>query len=100
VEKLNKVIAGLEHCRDKDRGCEGCPYFDDTDCENQVMKDAVELLKEYRELMERNTWPCWQCEYAWMKFRRYKIMFDPDNCDLHQDKMCPGLDEEETDGTV
>lgn len=93
MEKLDKVIAGLEHCQDKDCGCEGCPYFDDTDCENQVMKDAVELLKEYRELMERNTWPCWQCEYAWMKSRKYKIMLGPDSCDLHKDKMCPVLDE-------
>lgn len=45
MEKLDKVIAGLEHCQDKDRGCEGCPYYDDTNCENRVVMDAVEMLR-------------------------------------------------------
>ena len=98
MKKLDKVIAGLECCADLDRDCKDCPYEDLDYCEIPLMKDAAELLKEYRELMERNTWPCWQCEYAWMKFQKYKSLFGPDNCDLHRDKMCPVLDEEVADG--
>lgn len=52
MEKLDKVIAGLEHCRDKSCGCDGCPYYDDTDCENQVVWDAVELLKAQAEKLD------------------------------------------------
>lgn len=106
MEKLDKVIAGLECCseaKDTVNICPmRCPYYGERDgekvCLDILMADALELLKEYRELFERNTWPCWQCEYAWMKFRKYKIMFGPDNCDLHKDKMCHVLDEEEPDG--
>lgn len=95
MEKLSKVIAGLECCTE--RCCTKCPYLEqEMYCMSVLEKDALDLLKEYRELMERNTWPCWQCDYAWMKFRKHKIMFGPDNCDLHQDKMCPELDEEVT----
>lgn len=93
MEKLDKVLRCLELCyRDE---CESCDYCGNG-CSEVLMRDALDLLKEYRELMERNTWPCWQCEYAWMKFRKYKIMFGPDNCDLHRDKLCPVLDEEVT----
>lgn len=102
MEKLDKVIAGLSNCSDPKMQCETCDdvcvYHDEHNkhklCLDFLMEDALELLKEYRELIERNTWPCWQCEYAWMKFRKYKIMFGPDNCDLHRDKLCPVLDEE------
>ena len=64
MEKLEKVIAGLEHCRDKDRGCEGCPYFECDDCENRLYQDTVEwttvlkgtklyMAREYRKLEEK-----------------------------------------------
>lgn len=67
MEKLNKVLSGLEHCRDKDRGCEGCPYFECDDCENRLYQDTVERLewttvlkgtklymaREYRKLEEK-----------------------------------------------
>lgn len=96
MEKLDKVIAGLECCTEE--RCKGCPYLEHEQyCMGVLEKDALEMLKDYRELMERNTWPCWQCEYAWMKFRKYKIMFGPDNCDVHRDKMCPVLDKEVAD---
>lgn len=106
MEKLDKVIAGLKFCGEANKSVDAClmmcPYYGERDgdkvCMDFLIEDALDLLKEYRELMERNTWPCWECEYAWMKFRKYKIMFGPDNCDLHRDKMCPVLDEEEPDG--
>lgn len=49
MEKLDKVIAGLEHCTDKDCGCEDCPYYDDADCENRVVIDAVALIRELEQ---------------------------------------------------
>lgn len=44
MEKIDKVIAGLKHCRDKNCGCEGCPYFEDTDCESNLFRENLELL--------------------------------------------------------
>ena len=50
MEKLNKVIAGLECCRiNEDVPCEvGCPYSGVEGCVDKVMLDALEVLKEYR----------------------------------------------------
>lgn len=65
MEKLDKVITGLKHCRDKDCGCEGCPYFDDTDCENRVVIDAVELPKTYMQrFYERSCQSCGNADYV------------------------------------
>ena len=61
---IEKVIKGLEHCtRPFDSGkrtdfCMGCPYwspigFNQFICTSQrLKKDALELLKEYKELLE------------------------------------------------
>ena len=45
-ENSSKIISGLTHCQDKDRGCEGCPYYPETDCENRVVMDAIEKLRQ------------------------------------------------------
>lgn len=49
MEKLNKVIAGLECCGEDDR-CLSCPYKDvghpnDLDCLKMLAKDALEKLR-------------------------------------------------------
>lgn len=45
MEKLDKLISGLEHCQDKDRGCEGCPYFEYDGCESRLHEDNVKMLR-------------------------------------------------------
>lgn len=50
MEKLNKVIAGLECCLSEDKSCEEhCPYFMGEykldGCIDDVMADALEVLK-------------------------------------------------------
>ena len=55
MEKLNKIIVGLECCGAEDR-CLSCPYKDvgeptDLDCIAELAKEAVELLKEYRSCL-------------------------------------------------
>ena len=50
---VNDVILGLDKCRDKDRGCEGCPYFGDTDCENNLVEDAMFRLQHQSLTIQR-----------------------------------------------
>lgn len=50
MEKLDKVIAGLERCADLDRSCVGCPYEDLDYCEIPLMKDALEWLRKMDDL--------------------------------------------------
>lgn len=57
MDKLEKVIKGLECCRiDENRhiNCADCPYYTDDDkgqmwCSNEINNDAIELLKEQKE---------------------------------------------------
>ena len=56
MEKLNKAIAGLECCLDEDRSCrDSCPYFKGSyeldGCMDDMLVDALEVLKEYRRRM-------------------------------------------------
>ena len=75
---IEKVIKGLEscigHCALMD-----CPYFDEK-CEtigcngNQVMKDALELLKEYKR---QDGCPCthcmeWECDEVCEEYKKWK----------------------------
>ena len=65
--KLDKAIKGLE-CAIGIRGrknCDDCPYDNDFNCLgcDIVMRDALELLKEYKELKETES-----------KMRRRKFM--------------------------
>lgn len=51
-----KVIKGLEHCKREsehvdDNPCNGCPYYELKECQ-QMMADALELLKEQEERIE------------------------------------------------
>jgi hypothetical protein len=52
MEKLDKVIAGLECCQNEDSPCDkNCPYFKGyvlDDCTDRLRDDALEVLKEYR----------------------------------------------------
>ena len=54
MEKLDKVIAGLECCRNDDISCKyNCPYFEKytlDNCTDRLKGDALDLLKEYRGL--------------------------------------------------
>lgn len=55
MEKLDKVIAGLESCGEDDK-CLSCPYKDvgeptDLDCVKALSGDAVELLREYERCL-------------------------------------------------
>lgn len=53
MEKLDKVIAGLECCLSEDRDCDDCVYrYNPRDelC-RQIERDALELLKEYRKCL-------------------------------------------------
>lgn len=52
MEKLNKIIAGLECCCEDDR-CLSCPYKDvghpgDLDCIKVLAEDALNLLKDMK----------------------------------------------------
>ena len=56
MDKLEKVIKGFDVCKNLDGCCDGCPYFKDEinlgedDCmREQLMPDALELLKEQQE---------------------------------------------------
>ena len=53
---IEKVIKGLEHCKREsehidDNPCNGCPYYELKECQ-QMMADALELLKEYNAIKE------------------------------------------------
>ena len=39
------VIRGLEHCMDRNKTCEDCPYTDDPGCDD-LKKDALALLTD------------------------------------------------------
>jgi regulator of replication initiation timing len=55
MEKLNKVIAGLECCADLDRSCDGCPYDGAEYCEVALMKDALRILKMW-DVIHKDIW--------------------------------------------
>lgn len=59
--KREKVIKGLEHCTSHDDGrdkfggvgkCGGCPYYGH-DCTDRMKKDALALLKEQHEQIDK-----------------------------------------------
>lgn len=54
MAELEKVIKGLESCLNNDCHMDKCPYYgfvgNESVClENFLMRDALELLKEYQE---------------------------------------------------
>ena len=58
MAELEKVINGLTCCMDHN-DCKKCPYaneYDTTfDCIDRTRKDALELLKEYKEIKEQKS---------------------------------------------
>ena len=49
IEKIEKVIAGLECCTNRGAySCDTCPYNDGGECVDSlnVMQDALEVLRE------------------------------------------------------
>lgn len=70
MTKLEKVIAGLEHCK---KNCAGCPYEDHACCADDLNDDAIELIKAQQwvsvkdRLPDPNTLVLW-CElYSFAK---------------------------------
>ena len=46
MEKLNKVIAGLECCLDEDKKCRECPYDKGcAGCLDDLMAEALDVLR-------------------------------------------------------
>ena len=59
MDKLEKVIKGLECCIDDGHFyyLDKCPYRDEPDgCKYVLNKDALELLKAYRKEAEEYLW--------------------------------------------
>lgn len=43
--KRDEVVRALEGCTGG-KGCDGCPYDGDGHCQDRLMKDALDLLKQ------------------------------------------------------
>lgn len=64
MAELEKVVKGLKCCVHAKAPipCEYCPYFGNDDyndawsCRIAIMKDALELLKEQQEIINRYQW--------------------------------------------
>ena len=61
-----KVIKGLETCYCPPSKCEGCPYFDEQDCNDALCLDALTLLKEQEAktgkwILDTDSWECSEC---------------------------------------
>ena len=75
---IEKVIKGLEHCKREsehidDNPCNGCPYYELKECQ-QMMADALELLKEYKR---KEVCPCthcmeWECDEVCEEYKKWK----------------------------
>lgn len=64
---IEKVIEVLEICTTPHCTCEGCPRRptdDETDCSNDLMKDALELLKPLCEAMKPTGLRMWHDGYV------------------------------------
>ena len=69
-----KVLSGLEHCKQGPIGCQQeCPYKSDFGCRSQLAADALELLKgKESEWLEDSdpgqeygtTWACRKCMHS------------------------------------
>lgn len=54
MRTLDEVIKAMSICKneDTDRTCEGCPMPDTEMCINELMTDALQYLKWYKELAD------------------------------------------------
>lgn len=48
----NEIIKGLEHCG-IEANCKGCPYHDISFCQDEVDKDALDLIKRQQTKIEK-----------------------------------------------
>ena len=92
MANIEKVINGFDKCNPVAGNCDKCPYKNDdnTDCVGELMRDALELLKEKKE------------KWNFFSFRKmteeeveyYKDLYelDDDNCELIEN--VPGDGEE------
>ena len=58
-----KVVKGLRHCLHYNGSCLDCPY-DGPNCQNDVLNDAVALLKEQEAVepvLDKQTGRIWLC---------------------------------------
>lgn len=42
---IEEIVKGLELCSSNDIGCDECPYYDTSECGNNLKKDALHALK-------------------------------------------------------
>ena len=48
---MEKVVNGLRHCLHYNGSCLDCPY-DGPNCQNDVLNDAISLLKKQQKLID------------------------------------------------
>lgn len=53
MEKLDKVIAGLVMCGSENYSCPGCPYEELEWCEDEMGKDALEVIRDLTEKLKQ-----------------------------------------------
>jgi hypothetical protein len=79
-----KVIKGLEVCRDQDNppgyrftGCkDDCPYYGNG-CAKKLKEDAMDQLKEQPEIVRCKD--CWKREFDNCPFNEFSEFYKPDD---------------------
>lgn len=68
---MEKVIKGLKCCLTLDSPCGDCPYYSyediqELECERNLRKDAIDLLKEYEttDTNDLRVFHCQKCGYG------------------------------------
>lgn len=62
-----KIIKAIEICYTPGNNCTECPFFHKEECNNDLMRDALELLKEQEPIAPKQqeetcVWTvCWNC---------------------------------------
>ena len=44
-----EIVKGLEICGNSEIGCTGCPYYEESECGNNLKKDALSVIKDPTE---------------------------------------------------
>lgn len=91
--KFKKTMEGILHhamgvgCFENDDEEDRCPYYDENDCANNLMKDAQDLIKEYDSAMRTMIY-----QYCTVK-RRFLFgedCYNPDAEVFFNSYMCAG----------
>ena len=79
MAELNKVIKGLEHCQlmtsnSPFNPCHECPYKGKYGCAEILKREALELLKEYKQ---QDGCPCthcmeWECDEVCDEYKKWR----------------------------